>query len=139
MDTTVNVRVQIKGHAAGTSGWLAAILNDSELVIRKTRHGIPGMFLHEKHDATGDVRKDNEGNIFICRPAMGNQSDEDYEFTKINEIEYVSTHATSRAMIYGGGFDISFTQYPLTPACKKALEQFLAEAVRKFAVWYEVQ
>jgi len=35
--------------------------------------------------------------------------------------------------------DVCFTDYPLTPACKEAIEKFIKESVEKFAEWYEVQ
>jgi len=132
---TVEVKTQMKGSAAGTLGWFKALIEDSELVIRKTRTGIPGMFLHEKHTNSGEERKANEGNTFICSPASGTQDDEGYNIAKINGIEYIYVASTLSIPVEG----FSFTDYPLTPKCKDALISFIDEAVTKFAAWYEVQ
>ena len=137
---TLDVKVQMKGTAAGTLGWFKELIEDSELIIKKTRDGIPGMFLHEKHKKDGTERKENEGNTFICHPETKSPQDEGYNLAKINGIGYdyvVSSGNDEQKYIFGE--DICFTSYPLTPACQNAVDEFIKSAVEKFAEWYEKQ
>ena len=125
----------MKGSAAGTLGWFKDLIDDSELVIRKTRTGIPGMFLHEKHNYNNEERKENEGNTFLCCPASGTPDDEGYNRIKINGIKYIYVIASTPNY----ADDFSFTSFPITPKCRESIENFINEAVAKFAAWYEVQ
>jgi hypothetical protein len=136
----VEVKVQMKGHAMGTLGWFKNLIEDSELVIRKTRDGMPGMFLHEKTNRKGETRKEHEGNTFICHPAKGSEYEDGYRDYIINDIRYICVHPTGDAeQQYFFGEDIYFTDVPLTPACRTALNEFIENAVETFAAWYEKQ
>jgi hypothetical protein len=136
----VEVKVQLKGNAAGTLGWFKTLVEDSELVIRKTRDGIPGMFLHEKTNRKGEKNKEHEGNTFLCHPATGKDQEMGYLDSLINGINYIYVHPTGDfEQTYIFGEDICFTNYPLTPACNIAISEFIEKAVEEFAVWYEKQ
>lgn len=138
METTLTIKVGNVGTANGTLGWFNSILKDSELVIRKTRDGIPGMFLHKKLKRDGSENKENEGNTFLCCPASGTESDEGFNLSRINGIEYIYVRETGDlGQKYLFGEDFCFTGYPLTPACEVAIGRFLNDAVEKFAEWYE--
>lgn len=138
MEITINIKNC--GNAIGTLGWFNELMSDSEFLVRKTRDGIPGMFLHEKHKADGTERKPSEGNTFICCPASGSQQEEGYNISKINSIEYIVVQPTSDAKSkYIYGEDIGFTDYPITPACKSKIIEMLEYATEKFAEWYENQ
>jgi hypothetical protein len=135
MEMTLNVNVQIKGHAVGTLGWFHDWLNRSELVIRNTRDGRPGMFLHEKVDQKGSPRQEHEGNTFICKPESLGMEAMYYDSLEINNIRYSCTHICESDLSSA----VSFSNFPLTPSCRLAIEKFVEDAVRKFADWYEVQ
>jgi hypothetical protein len=140
METTLKITVKNCGNAAGTLGWLNSLLEDSELIIKRTRDDVPGMFLHEKHKRNGEDRKENEGNTFICSPATQSPSNEGFNLKRINGILYVLVNPTGNSeQKYIFGEDVCFTSYPLTPACETALTEFLEKAVNQFAEWYEIQ
>lgn len=137
---TMEVKVQMKGHAAGTLGWFKAMIDDAELVIRKTRDGKAGMFLHEKHNRKGEERKAHEGNIFICSPSSKTQEDEGYNFIAINNIEYIFVQSEGGSeQKYLFGEDVCFTDYQLTSSCREAVDKFIVDAVHQFANWFEAQ
>ena len=135
MEMNLKISVQTKGHAAGTLGWFQEWLNRSELVIRKTRYGTPGMFLHEKFNSKGEENKENEGNTFICKPDSNDENCMYYDNWEINNIRYVHVIPTSPDW----SNDVGLTNYPLTPACHADVEEFILKSVKKFAEWYENQ
>lgn len=133
--STIEIKLQIKGHATGTLGWFKAWIEDAELVIRKTRFGIPGLFLHEKHNRKGEENKAHEGNSWLCHVATDSDYDTGCRARTINGIKYVYPY------VYAPGWasESSLIDYPVTPACEKAVQEFIDKAVEKFAEWYEVQ
>ena len=48
---SIEIKVECKGSAVGTLGWLNSILESSELVIKNNKIGLPAIFLKtEKQD-----------------------------------------------------------------------------------------
>lgn len=133
--SNVAVKVQIKGQAVGTLGWFAEWVKNSELVIRPTRYGVPGMFLHEKQNKKGETNKDHEGNSWICNPFTYSDFDSGSDIRTINNIKYACVKPY--APDWSGEYHLS--DYPLTPACENALHEFIDKAVNEFATWYEKQ
>ena len=133
--STLEMKLQFKGNAYGTLSWFKELIEDSELVITETRYGIPGLFLHLKHNRNGVANKDHEGNFWLCHVATDSDYDTGCRRRTIDNIKYVYPYA------YAPNFGISYSlfDYPLTPACNSAVEEFLSLALRKFHAWYKVQ
>ena len=128
MENLLKVSVKNCGNAAGTLGWFNSIINDSEIIIRPTKTGEPGLFLHEKHKKDGTERKENEGNIWICgaESPLGNEGCD-------------NTGIYSHIYVHDNQHCSGFSGYSLTPACEKAIKEFINNCVEKFAEWWEVQ
>ena len=63
MKTSIEIKVECKGDAVGTLGWLNSMLEKSEMVIKNSKNGLPEIFLKtEKPDGTFEYR-------FLCRKA----------------------------------------------------------------------
>lgn len=129
--TTLKVTVKNCGTAAGTLGWFKSIIDDSEIVIRPTRTGEPALWLHENHRKDGTPRTEKEGNTWICgaRARMLTIDDEGYQMKG----DYKAIN------VYDNEYEAGFTSYALTPACYKAIDEFIDQCVETFAAWFEAQ
>jgi hypothetical protein len=67
MTHTFEIKVQCKGDAVGTLGWLNSLLADGELVVKPSKDGTPGLFFHELHDLDGKERPPHQGNVFLIK------------------------------------------------------------------------
>ncbi len=45
MKTSIEIRVESKGHMLGTLGWFREIMSKSEFVIKESTKGTPAIFL----------------------------------------------------------------------------------------------
>lgn len=133
--SNIEIKLQIEGPGIGTLAWFQKLFADSEFVIRNTRFGIPGLFLHVMKNRNGVENKYYEGNYWLCHVATDSDFDTGCRDATINSIRYVFPYVY--APKYSNQF--SLFDYPVTPACEKAAEELLAIAVSKFAEWYEIQ
>ena len=129
METTLKISIKDCGKAAGTLGWFKAIMEDSELIIRPTKSGSPGLFQHELHRADGVERTANEGNSWIC----GLMDDKNGNVYQYLEGKYAKIYARDEYPCVG------FTNFQLTPACEEAINKFIDESMEYFKEWFENQ
>lgn len=126
------IKVQCKGNAAGTLGWLNEILLNGELVIRNNKDGKPALFLHEKTDLQGIERPAEKGNTFICR--LDDDTDPmGYEQCRVNNTDLLCAYVQGSE----NGYKYGFVDYPLTPAARDKAEEFLSAAFELFVNWWE--
>ena len=129
METTLKITVKNCGNAAGTLGWFKNMIDDSEIIIKPCKDNAPGLFLHEKHKRDGSERAETEGNMWIC--GMADFSTDQYKFIGT---KYACLYAYDDNQYMSG-----FSSYQLTPACEKAVNDFIDECMLKFIEWFEVQ
>lgn len=133
MTHNFEIKVQCKGDAVGTLGWLNSLLADGELVIKNTKDGVAGMFFHYFHDKQGNETKPNEGNTFICKPIISYDGEYEYEQEPVNGALLKCVYPVSDEHACG------FVDYPLTPAAKEKLTEFLEKAKEQFVEWWNNQ
>ena len=121
MKTQIEIKIEDKGAATGTLGWFKKLMENSELVIRKNANGTPGMYLKTVDDK-GDVKY-----RFLCRKWDGFSD----PFGYITSDNYLCEIPQGRNGVVG------LFNVPLTPACKKAVEEFIQSAKEAFAEWWE--
>ncbi|MFW6246817.1 MAG: hypothetical protein ACOC22_01430 [bacterium] len=125
------IKVECKGSAAGTLGWLNEKLAATTLVIKNTKNGEAGMFAKEF------TRVNEKGqkmfvNTFICKV---DSFDPDngwlYESRRISDTDLLS------CKLYSDEASFGFVDIPLTKAAEAVLEEFLTKACEKFVEWWE--
>lgn len=126
MKNTIEIKIECKGNAVGTLGWFNSIIENSELAIKETKNGSPGMFLK-------GIAKDGKTTSyqFICKVRSNINNDDDAHLDTYLSGKYSAVQAESTDYIDG------FSDYPLTPACLKKVNEFIEMAVEKFAEWWE--
>jgi len=121
MKYNFEIKIECKGDAVGTLGWFNSVLQKSELVIKNNKDGIPAMFLKQ-------TEGDKTFYEFICCPYIDMQDTCGYitddTFKWVHPIHMYNAHQV-------GLFD-----HPLTPACHKAVEEFIDKTVDKFVEWW---
>jgi hypothetical protein len=123
MKKIIEIKIECKGHAVGTLGWFNSIISGTELVIKETKSGIPGMFYRTE---TEDGKKTLS---FICKKWNDNCGDpSNYAITDDN---IVHVYPVSNGYVYGM-FD-----EPLTEACECKVKEFIDLAVQKYREWWE--
>jgi hypothetical protein len=121
MKTSIEIRIENKGHMLGTLGWFKEIMNRSEFVIRETTKGTPAMFLKTTDD-------DGKKFSFLCE--RFNPNKDPFGF-KLTSDDYLCEVAE------GHGYVTGLFNFPLTPACKKAVEEMIMRAKDAFKEWFE--
>lgn len=127
------IKVECKGSAAGTLGWLNEKLAATELVIKNTKNGEAGMFARELTGVNGEGKK-TYVNTFICKVMNYDPNDTDrwvYEGRRINDTDLYSIRLYSDETSFG------FSDIPLTTAAEIVAEDFLTMACEKFVEWWE--
>lgn len=124
--TKIEIKIECKGQAVGTLGWLNSKLEESELVIKNTKSGTPGMFLKLKLD-NADVKNQFEY-LFICKKVLNLFDTEGYQNTS-DLIIYVFPEED-------GQFYFGLFNNPLTPACTKKVKELIASAVDQYREWW---
>lgn len=122
MTHNIEIKVECKGSAAGTLGWFNSILEKSEFVIKNNKAGAPAIFLKTTED---DGRAKYS---FLCK--KWNQREDPYGYRTTDD-GYLCEIPESNFDCHG------FSDYPLTPACKKAVEDMISKAKDVFAEWWE--
>jgi len=122
MKTSIEIRIENKGHMLGTLGWFKEIMDRSEFVIRETTKGTPAMFLKTTDD-DGKVKYS-----FLCEKFNDNK--DPFGF-KLTSDDYLCEIAE------GHGYVTGLFNFPLTPACKKAAEEMIMSAKEAFKEWFE--
>ena len=130
MTHTFEIKVQCKGHAVGTLGWVNSIFANGELIIKSCRDGAPGLFFHMLYDKHGKQNDQNQGNYFICKVAQAKDEPE-YEYGTYNEVFLKCVN------VVGNAYQQGFLDYPLTPAAYTAVSDFLNSACEHFANWWK--
>lgn len=133
MTHSFEIKVQCKGSAVGTLGWLNSLLADGELVIKECKDGRPAMFFHELHDQQGNERPENAGNYFICKVSTYKDEPELYHLRNINGVNLAATYL--EADEYRSGF----VSYPISKAAEVKLEEFIYNACEEFVNWWNNQ
>ena len=125
------IKVECKGFAAGTLGWLNEKLNKNELVIKNTKNGEAGMFAREFTGLTEDGKK-RYVSTFICK--VDNYDPDNgwlYECRRISDTNLLS------CKLYSDEASFGFVDIPLTKAAAEVAEEFLTMACEKFVEWWE--
>ena len=127
-----SVKVQCKGHAVGTIGWLNEILSNGELVIKNTKSGGAGMFFHEFTRADGTPRDANERNTFICKLVNSLEETDGYNSRKHGDFWLIYISPVGEYMYKNG-----FSDYPMTYAATSAMEEFIEKACDTYLEWWD--
>ena len=122
MKTSIEIRIENKGHMLGTLGWFKEIIDRSEFVIRETAKGTPAMFLKTTDD-DGKVKYS-----FLCEKFNDNK--DPFGF-KLTSDDYLCEIAE------GHGYVTGLFNCPLTPACKNAVDEMIMRAKEAFKEWFE--
>jgi hypothetical protein len=131
METNLKITVKNCGKAVGTLGWFNAEIKDSEIIIKPCKTGEPALWLHKNHKKDGTENKENEGNTWIC----GAQK----PLFELNDYGYHERGNYMSIYVIDNQYQIGFTGYALTPACKTAISEFIDQCVDQFAEWFEQQ
>ena len=131
MKTTLKVTVKNCGKCNGTLGWFKNLLEDSEIIIRPTLSGEPLLWLHEKHKKDGSETTEKEGNTWICGPQN--------PVFENGDLGYKERGNYKSIYVLDSDYNHGFSSYALTPACYKAIEEFIDQCVEQFAEWFEAQ
>ncbi|MFW6219983.1 MAG: hypothetical protein ACOC33_04010 [bacterium] len=124
MENTIEIKIECKGKAAGTLGWLNSILSNGELVIKENKNGVPAMFL-KIPKANGDGYNYD----FICRKRQ--PSDEDcWQYDQWDD-DILAIFPEEAPEHYG------FSGYKLTPAANRKFYEFMKLAIQKFDEWWD--
>ncbi len=122
METSIEIKIECKGHAVGTLGWFNSVMANSEFVIKNSQKGTPAMFL-KTTDKEGKVKYS-----FLCEKYNPKKDPFGY---KITSDDYACEIPT------GDGYVSGLFDFPLTQACKKAVEEVIIKAKDIFAEWWE--
>jgi len=120
----IEVKIECKGDAVGTLGWFSAMMGRSEFVIKNNQTGSPAMFLKTTED-DGKVKYS-----FLCKKWDKRENPYGY---RITGDDYLCEIPESINDCEG------FSKYPLTPACREAVEEMINKAKASFAEWWESQ
>jgi len=108
-------------YSIGTLNWFNDILNHSKFAITNAIDGFLAIYLIT----------DNGGGIythsFLCRKA----TDDTNSSYMLTDDGYACAYPQQTCELVG------FEKEPLTPACKKAIEELIMKAKEIFAEWYE--
>ena len=127
------IKVECKGSAAGTLGWLNEKLAATELVMKNTKNGEAGMFARECTGVNSEGKK-TYVNTFICKVSGCDPNHTDhwcYEGRRINDTYLYS------CKLYSDEASFGFVDIPLTKAAEDVAEEFLTMACEKFVEWWE--
>jgi hypothetical protein len=122
MKQFIEVKIENKGNMLGTLGWFKEIMERSEFVIRETTEGTPAMFLKTT---------DDDGNVkysFLCEKFNDKKNPFGFKLTSDDYLCEVDE---------GHGYVTGLFNFPLTPACKKAVEEMIMRAKDAFKEWFE--
>lgn len=122
MKTQIEIKIEAKGAAIGTLGWFKKLLENSELVIISSNYDTPGIYLKTTND---------EGQVayhLLCRKWNGFNDPFGFRITNDNYLCEIPE---------GHGELSGLFNAPLTPACKKAVEDLINYAKEAFAEWWE--
>lgn len=127
MKTSIEIRIENKGHMLGTLGWFKEIMNRSEFVIGETTNGTPAIFLKTTDD-DGKVKYS-----FLCEKFNDKKNPFGFKLIgfKLTSDDYLCEIAE------GHGYVPGLFNFPLTPACKKAAEEMIMRAKEAFKEWFE--
>lgn len=129
MNLNFEIKVECKGSAVGTLGWLNEKLSKTELVIKNNKAGNPAMFAIQK------INGGKDDATFICRVAQP----EDY--TPENGIRYLNKTISNTELLYVCPVDNqychSFVDCTLTPSAYEKAEEFINHACKSFVEWWE--
>lgn len=120
MKNTIEIKIECKGDAVGTLGWLNSIISSGELVIKENREGVPAMFLK-----TGE-----RGYYFICRKRQPDDGENVERYDHYSD-DILACFPVSDEYSYG------FVDYTLTNAAHEKVSEFINLAVTKFQEWWE--
>jgi hypothetical protein len=119
----INVIFELSNYPIGTLGWILNIIDNSELVISDRGSELPAIFLKtDNGDGTYTYR-------FLCKKAT---EDTNSSFVLTDDGYACAYPQNSHDMV-------GFEKNPLTPACKKAVEDLIMDAKDVFAEWWENQ
>ena len=125
------IKVECKGSAAGTLGWLNEKLAATELVIKNTKNGEAGMFARECTGVNSEGKK-TYVNTFICKvDSYDPDNDWLYDWRRISDTDLLTCKLYSDEATFG------FVDIPLTKAAGEVAEEFLTMACEKFVEWWE--
>lgn len=127
MTYNFEIKVQCKGYAVGTMSWLHSILENSELIVKNTKDGTPGLFMFDK-------KSPEKKGTFICS-ATNDEMSEGYERLTIEGVSIIRVFPVSDQF----GFQVGFVDYPLTPVALDIAKNFLEKASEQFAKWWNNQ
>jgi hypothetical protein len=120
MKNLIEIKIECKGDAVGTLGWFNSIIEKSELVIKNSKKGSPAMFL-KTPQKNGEM-----GHEFICEKWNVSESPDGYKL--VNDFICIVPE--------GDYYMQGFSDYPLTPACKIKVQEFLDSALEKYQEWW---
>lgn len=122
MTHNIEIKIECKGSAVGTIGWFNSIMEKSEFVIKNNKSGVPAIFLRTMNADGTDKHR------FLCRKADSTT----YPDYNITDDGYACEIAE------GDGYNAyGFVNHPITPACRKAVEDMIDKAKDVFAEWWE--
>jgi len=120
------VKIDCKGSAVGTLGWLNEVLSNSKLVIKNTKSGSVGLFMKTlKKDGVIDTN-------FICSVYNGNKYIYD-----THEIKRYSNTDIKSIFVYNEEYQFGLFDHPLTPASYNKCSEFLDKCCETFTLWWE--
>lgn len=123
MTHTIEIKIECKGDAVGTLGWFNSLMKDASFVIKESKNGQPAMFLKARNK--GD---NGWAYSFLCKKAIANEDPTAYNET--NDGYWCEIPE-------GDGYISGFSDYPLTPACRKAVKEMIEKAKDEFSDWWE--
>lgn len=121
MVNTIEIKIECKGQAAGTLGWLNSIISSGDLVIKENKDGVPAMFL----------KVGEKGYYFICRKYQPSDADGNHARYDKYPNDILACFPVSNEYQYG------FVDYTLTDAAEQKAKEFINLAVEKFQEWWE--
>ncbi len=125
MAHNIEIKIEHEGEPLGTLSWFESMMANSEFVIKNSKNGSPEMFLKTTND---DGKIDYS---FLCKKWNINKNPLGYPVTKDGYL---------CEMPEGDGYYTDgFANFPLTPACRKAVEEMISKAKDAFAEWWESQ
>lgn len=123
MRHTIEIKIECKGDAVGTLGWFNSLMKDASFIIKESKNGGPAMFLKARNKAdTGWAYS------FLCKKATLNEDPFGYKETSDGYWCEIPE---------GNAYESGFSDYPLTPACRKAVIEMIEKAKDEFADWWE--
>jgi hypothetical protein len=122
------IKVECKGSAVGTLGWLNEKLAKTELVIKKTSTGVLGMFGKEENPENPEKPVYN----FITKIAPNTYANcEAYHLETVSKTHLLSTN------MYENEYEFGYFNVKLTPAAENVAKEFLEKACAAFVNYWE--